>query len=112
MEELTCRIKSIDIDAEIYWFLGAYSVPDLLDDTVGTNLVNLAGLDNLETTIPIVLVVTWARERSADTRVDVSVVGEQTLLGSVVEICAVVDAGLLRGCTSENLWLPCIAAIF
>jgi hypothetical protein len=111
MEILTRRIESIDVDAEIDWFLGTYSVSDLLDDTVGPNLVNLACLNNFEAAISIVLVVTWARERCADTCVDVGVIGEQTLLGSMVEVCAVINAGLLRGCASKNLWLPCIATM-
>jgi hypothetical protein len=43
--------------------------------------------------------------------VDIGIIGDQTLLGSMVEIRAVIDAGLLRGGTSENLWLPCIAVM-
>jgi len=37
---------------------------------------------------------------------DVGVVLEQTLLRGVVEVSAVVDAGLLGRSTAEDLWLP------
>ena len=37
---------------------------------------------------------------------DVGVVLEQTLLGRVVEVRAVVDAGLVGWCTTEDLWFP------
>jgi hypothetical protein len=111
MDELTRGIKSINIDAEIDRVFGAYSVSDFFDNTVGTNLVNLAGLDNLKAAISIVLIVTWARERGADARMDVGVVGKQALLGSMIKICAVIDASLLRGCASKNFWLPCVAVV-
>jgi hypothetical protein len=111
MERLTRRIKGINIYAKINWFLSAHSVSYLLDDTISTNLVNLAGLDDLKTTISIVLIVTWAGERSANTCVNVGIVGEQAFLSSVVEVCAVVDACLLRRCASKDFWFPCIAAL-
>jgi hypothetical protein len=37
---------------------------------------------------------------------DVSVVGEQTFLGGVEEVSAVVDGGLLAGRTAKDLGLP------
>ena len=37
---------------------------------------------------------------------DVSVIGEETLLSSVVEVSAVIDCGLLAGGTTEDLGLP------
>lgn len=33
-------------------------------------------------------------------------VGEQTFLRSMIEVCAVVDASDLAGRTTEDLWLP------
>jgi hypothetical protein len=37
---------------------------------------------------------------------DIGVVGKETFLSSVEEVCSVVDTSLLAGCTTENLGLP------
>jgi hypothetical protein len=37
---------------------------------------------------------------------DVGVIGEETLLRGVEEVCSMVDAGLLGGRAAEDLWLP------
>lgn len=106
---LTCGIESINVNAQVNWLLGANSILDLLDYTIGTNLVNLPGLNDLEATITIILVVRWSRQRRADAGVDVGVVGEETFLGGMEEVCAVVDAGLLARGASEYLGLPGVA---
>jgi hypothetical protein len=38
--------------------------------------------------------------------VDVGVVGEKAFLGCVVEVGTMVDASLVAGRTSEDLWTP------
>lgn len=69
--KLTGRIQGVDIDTQVHGLLGAYSVLDLLDDAVNTNLVDLARLNDLETAVAVVVVVGGARQRGADTGVDV-----------------------------------------
>ncbi len=59
--------------------------------------VDGARLDDLEAAVAVVLVVGGAGERGADAGVDVAVVGEEAFLAGVVEVRAVVDAGLLGG---------------
>jgi hypothetical protein len=74
-EKFTGWIKGIDIDTQVYRLLGADPLPDLLDDTISTNLVNFPGLDDLEATVTVVLVVGGSRQRRTDAGVDVGVVG-------------------------------------
>lgn len=69
--ELTSWVKCINVDAQIHRLGRANPLLDLLDDTVGTNLVNLSGLNNLEAAIAVVLVVGGSRQRRADAGVDV-----------------------------------------
>lgn len=73
-----------------------------------TNRINLPCLHNLESTVPIILVVRRPRKRGANTRVDVSVVPQQALLRSVVEVGSVVDRRDLAGRAAKDLGLPCI----
>jgi hypothetical protein len=54
---ITSWVKCIDVDTQVYRLGSANPVPDLLDDTVSANLVHLPGLDNLEATVAVVLVV-------------------------------------------------------
>lgn len=37
---------------------------------------------------------------------DVCVIAQETLLGSMPEVCTVVDGCNFRRCSSEDLWLP------
>lgn len=53
----TGRVKSVNVNAQIHRLLSANSVLDLLDDTLSTDLVDFSGLDNLEPTVAIVLIV-------------------------------------------------------
>lgn len=50
-------IKSVDVDTQIHRIGRADSILDLLDDAFGTNLIDLASFNNLETAVTIVLVV-------------------------------------------------------
>lgn len=63
--------------------------------SVGANLINLAGLDNLKTAVSVILIVTRSAQRRANAGVNVRVIAKQALLGSVVEVCAVVDTRYL-----------------
>lgn len=84
----------------------AHPLPNLLNNTLRTNLVNFPRLDDFEAAVAVVLVVRRAGQGRADSGVDVGVVGEQTFLSSVEEICAVVYGGLLGGGTAEDFGLP------
>lgn len=100
---------------------------DLLDDTSSTDGVDLSGLDNLESDIAIVLVVGHARQGCTDASMNVRVVLQQALHGSMVEVGAckakstsqlnvsniilgrlltVVDRRNFARGTTEDLWLP------
>lgn len=56
--------------------------------------------------VPIILIIRRSTQRSPDAGVDVRIILEQALLGSVVEVRAVVDAGDLGGRPAKDLWLP------
>jgi NAD-specific glutamate dehydrogenase len=122
-----CWINRIDVDREVDRRVFAYetmldhenlgilqprlltnAIMDLLDDTSGTNRVNLPGLDNLESDIAVIVVVTQPAERSANARVDVGVIFQQTLHGRMVEVGAMVDASNLARSTAEDLGLPSV----
>lgn len=75
-----------------------------------TNGVNLTGLNNLETNVAVVLIVRRTRKSGTDTSVDVRVVPQKTLHGSMVEIGTVVDRSNLARRTTEDLGLPGVAA--
>jgi hypothetical protein len=107
--ELTSRIQGIDIDAQVDGVLQPNPLPDLLDDSISADLVNLPRLDDLETAVAVVLVVRRAGKGGADTGVDVGVVFEEAFLRGVEEIGAVVDAGLFGGRTAEYFGAPCVA---
>lgn len=101
------RVKSVDVNGQVDGFFSADTLDDLLDDTSSTNGVNLTGLYNLETAVPVVVVVARSTQGGPDTSMDVGVVQQQALHGSMVEVGAVVDAGDLRGRSAENLRPPC-----
>lgn len=102
-----CRIKSINVNRQINRLRGTNTVDDLLDDAPRANGVDLAGLDNLEATVAIIVVVTGATKGGSDTSVDVGVVGEQAFLVGMVEVGAMVDGGNLGWRATKHLWLPC-----
>lgn len=102
----TSRVKGIDVEGQVDRVLGTNPVDDLLDDAIGTDGVDLPRLHNLKAAVAVVVVVTGTREGGADTSVDVGVVAEQTLLGSMVEVGAVVDRGDLGGRAAKDLGLP------
>lgn len=102
-------IEGVDVDGQVDGVLGANAVEDALDDAVGADLVNLARLDDLEATVPVVLVVAGPAERRADAGVDVGVVGQEALLRCVVKVGAVVNRSGLRRGTPKHLGLPCTA---
>lgn len=81
---------------------------DLLDDSLSADGVDLAGLDNLETAVSVVVVVGQSRQRRADAGVDVGVIAHKTLLCGVVEVGTVVDGGDLGGGTTEDLGAPSV----
>jgi hypothetical protein len=72
--ELTSGIKCIDIDTQVNGVFQTDPVPDLLDNAISTDLVNLSGLDDFESAVAIIFVVRGARQRRADAGVDVCVV--------------------------------------
>lgn len=102
------RVERVDVNAQVDGVLGAHPVPDLADDALGADGVNLTGLDDLETAVAVILVVAGAGQGGPDTRVDVCVVLEQTLHGCMIEVRAVVDGGNLGGRAAEDLGLPSV----
>jgi len=109
---LTSRVKRINVDTQVHGLGRANPVPDLLDDTISADLVNLSGFDNLKSTVAVVLVVRGTRQRRADAGVDVGVIGKEAFLGSMEEVSPVVDGGLLTGGATEDLGLPGVADVF
>lgn len=75
------------------------------------NRVNLACLDDLKATVTVILVITGSGKSCADPCVNVAVVGEESFERRVVEIGAVVDAGLFARSTAEDFRSPCIASL-
>ena len=67
---------------------------DLLDDTLSANGVDLAGFDDVETAVAIVVVVRQTGKRGTNARVNVGVVAEEAFLSGVVEVCSVCDCQL------------------
>lgn len=55
--DLTGRIKGVDINTKVNRLSSADTVLDLFDDPVSTNFVNFPGLDNLKTTVTVILIV-------------------------------------------------------
>lgn len=106
---VTGRIQSIDIDAQIDGFLGPDSAFDLLDDARGADVVDGAGLDDLEAAVAVVVVVGQARQSGADPGVDVGVVGEEAFAVRVVEVGAVVDGRLGGWGAAEDARAPGVA---
>jgi hypothetical protein len=105
-EGRTSRIECVDVKRQVDRVLGTDSLDDLLDDTIRADLVDLTRLDDLESAVPVVLIVAGAAERRADASVDVGVVAQQALLRGVVEVGAVVDAGHLGRGAAEHLRAP------
>ena len=105
-EVLTSWIEGVDVKREVDGVGSTNTILDLLDDAVNTNGIDLTRLDNLKAAVSIILIITWTAQSRADTSVDVGVVGEQTFLSSVVEVCTVVDAGDFAGGATEDLGLP------
>lgn len=103
---LTSRIESVDIKREVNWLSSSNPRLDLLDDTGGSNSINLSRFNNLKATVSIILIITGPAQSGANTSMDISVIGEQAFLCSVVEVSAMVDAGDFAGRATENFGLP------
>lgn len=82
------------------------TIMDLLDDTLGPDGINFSGLRNLETAVPIILIIGESGECGSDSRMDVGVVAEQSFFRCMEEVGAVVDGGLLAGCSAEDFGTP------
>lgn len=106
-EQLTSWVQRVNIQAQVHRVLRAHPVADLLDDAIRSDRVNLARLDDLEAAVPVVLVVRGTAERRANAGVDVGVVAKETLLCSMVEVGAVVNARNLGGRAAKDLGTPC-----
>lgn len=69
-------VQCVDVDRQVHGLLRPDPVPDLLDDAISANLVNLPRLHNLKAAVAVVLVIRGPGQGGSDTGVDVSVVGE------------------------------------
>ena len=103
---LTSRIQGIDIDGQVHRSVCTHAFPDLLDNSIRTNLVYVSGFDNLEATVSVILIIRRTAESCSNPSVDVGIIGQQTFLAGVVEVCAVVDRGNLRWRAAENFGSP------
>ena len=102
----TGRIKSIDINAQVDGTLCPNPLTDLLDNAISPDIVDLARLHDLETTVSVVVIVTEPGQGGPNPRVDVAVIGQQALLVRVVEVGPVVDGRLLGRCAAEYFGPP------
>lgn len=74
-------------------------------------IVNLPRLHYLEAAFIIVLVIRQSRKCSANTGVDVRVVGKETFISSMPEVGTVINSGLISGCTTEDRGFPGVAVV-
>ena len=73
-ERRTSWIKGINIDGEIDRSFRPNSIPDLLDDPLHPNRVNLSRLHNLKSAISIIIIITQPTQRRAYASVDVGII--------------------------------------
>ena len=52
------------------------------------------------------IIIAQPTQRRADSRMDIGIVGQQSLLMSVIEICTVIDGSLFARCAAEDFWAP------
>lgn len=71
-----------------------------------TNSINLPRLHNLKPAIPIILIIRRPRQRRPDPRVDIGIIPQQALHGSVVKVRAVVYRGDFAGRAAEDFGFP------
>lgn len=71
------RVEGVDVERQVDGLGGANAGLDLVDDALDANLlvVDLAGLDDLEAAVAIILIVAGSGEGGADAGMDVGVVG-------------------------------------
>lgn len=79
-----------------------------MDVPLLTNGINLPRLNNLKPAVSVILVVGGTGKSRPDARVDVCVVLQESLHGSVVEVCSVVNGRSLGWGTTKDLGLPCV----
>ena len=104
--ELTCRIQGINVDGKIHRLFCSHPIPDFLDNSLRTNHINFPCLHNLKSAIAVMIIVAHPTQRRANTRMDVAIVGQQSLLVCMVKICTVVDGSLFARCAAEDFWAP------
>lgn len=85
-----------------------HTVPDLLDNAINADSIDLTGLHDGEANVAIIVVIAKTRESRTDTGVDVGVVFQQAFHRCMVEVRAVVNAGDLAGRATEDLGLPSV----
>lgn len=71
----TSRVEGIDIDAEVHRLLSAHTVPNLLNNPLHPNRINLPGLHNLKPTIPIIIIITHPTQRRANPGMNIRIIG-------------------------------------
>ena len=79
---------------------------DFLDNAINADRIDLSSFNDLEPDVAVVVVVRKSTESRADARVDVGIVLQQTLHGSVVKVGTMVDAGNLTRRTTEYMRFP------
>jgi hypothetical protein len=102
----TCRVQSVNIQGEIYWLSSSNSIQDPLYNSINADSINLSRLNDLKATVTIIIVVTGPTQFGANSSMNVGVVGQETFLGSVIEVRAVVNRRNFTWGATKNLRLP------
>lgn len=74
--------------------------------TMHTDGINLSCLNNLKSTVPVILIVRRSRQCRPNSGVDIGIVPQQALHGRMVKVRAVIDRSNFTRGTSENLRFP------
>ena len=104
--KLTCRVQGVNVDGKIHRLLCSHSIPDFLDDSLRTNYINFPCLHNLKPAITIMIIIAQPTQRRADPRMNIGIVGQQSLLVCVVEICTMIDGSLFARCAAKDFRAP------
>jgi hypothetical protein len=81
---------------------------DLLNNSSSSNCVDLSRFNDVEAAVPVVLIIREPAQCRPNAGVDVGIVSQQAFLARMVEICSMIDTGLLARCASKHFRLPCV----
>ena len=102
----TSWVKGVDVYRQIHRLLRPNSIPNLLNNTLHTNRINLPSLHNFKPTIPIIIIIAQPTKGSSNSSMDIRIISQQPLLMRMIEISPVIYRRLLCRCTAKNFRLP------